>query len=82
MDSSLFYSIDDYSPCMWKKFFVIATYDNFLLLRDYHTFSYFVIFHSSANCYRVICYLICNEERSFYRSYRSIKDLCNFLETV
>lgn len=81
--SSLLNSLNNHSSCIRRSFRVLASSDNFVLLASKASFvSYLAIYHRSCHCYSVMCFILCNEECSFYRSYKSIKDLCNYIDIL
>ncbi len=80
---SLLNSLYNYSSSIRRSFRVLAGTEDFVLLASRESFcSYVAIFHRSRNCYGVMCYILKNEECSFYRSYRSIKDVCSYLDAL
>ena len=84
MYSSLLSSIDKYSHCNLRKFRILASSDNFVLLasREYYYCSYVSIYRTSKNCIRVMVYILTAGVCSFYNTYKSVKDLCVYLDTL
>ena len=84
MYSSLLNSIDNYSPSVRRKFRILASTDNYLMLasREYYHCSYVSIYRTSKNCFRIMVYLLTSGECSFYNSYQSVKDLCVYLDIL
>lgn len=84
MYSSLLNSIDNFSPCIRRKFRILASSDNFVLLasREYYHCSYVSIYRTSKNCIRVMVYILTAGVCSFYNTYKSVKDLCVYLDTL
>ena len=84
MYSSLLNSIDNYSPSVRRKFRVLASTDNYLMLasREYYHCSYVSIYRTSKNCFRIMVYLLTSGECSLYNSYKSVKDLCVYLDIL
>ena len=81
--SSLLNSLNNRSSCIRRSFRVLASSDSFLLLASKASYvSYVAIYHRSCHCYSVMCFILRNEECSFYRSYTSIKDLCIYLDAL
>lgn len=82
--SSLADSIDNFSPSIRRKFRYLARTDNFVLLasREYYHYSYVSIYRTSKNCIRVMVYILTAGDCSFYNTYKSVKDLCVYLDTL
>lgn len=81
--SSLLILLDKNSSCIRRDFRVLASSEDYVLFGSGKSFSCFVtIYRRSRNCYSVICYLLRNDVCTFYRSYKSIKDLCNYLDIL
>lgn len=84
MYSSLLNSIDNFSPCIRRKFRILASTDNYLMLasREYYHCSYVSIYRTSKNCIRVMVYILTAGDCSIYNTYKSVKDLCVYLDTL
>ncbi len=84
MYSSLLNSIDKYSHSILRKFRLLASTDDFVLLasREYYNCCYVSIYRTSKNCIRVMVYFSSNGVCSLYNTYHSINDLCVYLDTL
>ena len=84
MYSSLLNSIDKYSHCILRKFRLLASAYDFVLLasREYYNCCYVSIYRTSKNCIRVMVYFSSNGVCSFYNVYHSVKDLCAYLDIL
>lgn len=84
MYSSLLNSIDKYSHCILRKFRLLATDDDFVLLasREYYNCCYVSIYRTSKNCFRVMVYFSSSDVCSFYNTYHSVKDLSAYLDIL